>query len=202
MLLFHKLIISLIENLKNREFDGSMYYEVALIAYIIDRLFGEFHEFKFFKHPIIFMGNYISWFEKKFYKDSIFRGILLTFSLLIIVFIVSYFFSLFDNIYVQGFLASFALSSRMLYDAVKDVISNDDIKIKRKKISMLVSRDTSNLSNTGVNKAAIETYGENLSDGVIAPLFYLLCFGIVGAFIYKAINTLDSMVGYRNDKYE
>ena len=202
MLLFHKLIISLIENLKNREFDGSMYYEVALIAYIIDRLFGEFHEFKFFKHPIIFMGNYISWFEKKFYKDSIFRGILLTFSLLIIVFIVSYFFSLFDNIYVQGFLASFALSSRMLYDAVKDVISNDDIKIKRKKIAMLVSRDTSNLSNTGVNKAAIETYGENLSDGVIAPLFYLLCFGIVGAFIYKAINTLDSMVGYRNDKYE
>ncbi len=179
-----------------------MYYEVALIAYIIDRLFGEFHEFKFFKHPIIFMGNYISWFEKKFYKDSIFRGILLTFSLLIIVFIVSFFFSLFDNIYVQGFLASFALSSRMLYDAVKDVISNDDIKIKRKKIAMLVTRDTSNLSNTGVNKAAIETYGENLSDGVVAPLFYLLCFGIVGAFMYKAINTLDSMVGYRNDKYE
>lgn len=179
-----------------------MYYEVALIAYIIDRLFGEFHELKFFKHPIIFIGDYISWFEKKFYKNSIFRGVILTLSLLIIVFIVSFFFSLFDNIFVQGFLASFALSSRMLYDVVKDVISNDDIKIKRKKISMLVSRDTSNLSNTGVNKAAIETYGENLSDGVIAPLFYLLCFGIVGAFMYKAINTLDSMVGYRNDKYE
>jgi adenosylcobinamide-phosphate synthase len=179
-----------------------MYYEVALIAYIIDRLFGEFHELKFFKHPIIFIGDYISWFEKKFYKNSIFRGMILTLSLLIIVFIVSFFFSLFDNIFVQGFLASFALSSRMLYDVVKDVISNDDIKIKRKKISMLVSRDTSNLSNTGVNKAAIETYGENLSDGVIAPLFYLLCFGIVGAFMYKAINTLDSMVGYRNDKYE
>jgi cobalamin biosynthesis protein CobD/CbiB len=52
---------------------------------------------------------------------------------------------------------------------------------------MLVSRDTSNLSNTGVNKAAIETYGENLSDGVIAPLFYLLCFGIVGAFCIKLL---------------
>ena len=51
-------------------------------------------------------------------------------------------------------------------------------------------------------KSRNETYAENLSDGVIAPLFYLLCFGLVGAFVYKAINTLDSMVGYRNTKYE
>ena len=58
------------------------------------------------------------------------------------------------------------------------------------------------MSNSDVNKAAVETYAENLSDGVIAPLFYLVCFGIVGAYIYKAINTLDSMVGYRNEKYE
>ena len=179
-----------------------MYYEVALIGYIIDRLFGEFEDVKFLKHPIILMGNYISWFQKKFYKDSIFRGMLLTLSLVSIVFVISYILSLLDNIFVQGFLASFTLSSKMLYDAVKGVISSEDINIKREKISMLVSRDTSNLTNSGVNKAAVETYGENLSDGVIAPLFYLLCFGIVGAFVYKAINTLDSMVGYRNEKYE
>ena len=84
-------------------------------------------------------------------------------------------------------------------ESVKNILDSDKPK---KAVSMLVSRDTSNLSNTGVNKAAIETYGENLNDGVIAPLFYLLCFGIVGAFMYKAVNTLDSMVGYRNDKYE
>ncbi|HQT36001.1 MAG TPA: CobD/CbiB family cobalamin biosynthesis protein, partial [Sulfuricurvum sp.] len=53
-----------------------------------------------------------------------------------------------------------------------------------------------------INKAAIETYAENLSDGVIAPLFYLLIGGLVGLFVYKAINTLDSMVGYRNERYE
>ncbi|MGE0052149.1 MAG: adenosylcobinamide-phosphate synthase CbiB [Arcobacter sp.] len=179
-----------------------MYYEVALIAYILDRVFREFEELKFFKHPIILMGNYISWFQKYFYKDSIFRGVLLTSSLLFMVFIVSYLLSLFDNILVQGFLASFTLSSKLLYDSVKDVVSSDDINIKREKISMLVSRDTKELSDSDINKAAIETYGENLSDGVIAPLFYLLCFGIVGAFIYKAVNTLDSMVGYRNEKYE
>jgi adenosylcobinamide-phosphate synthase len=181
---------------------NSMFYDVALVAYIIDRIFGEFHNVNFLKHPIIFMGDYISWFQKKFYKDSIFRGILLTISLLIIVFIISYFFSLFDNVLIQGFLASFTLSSKMLYDAVKDVVANDDIESKRYKISMLVSRDTSTLSNSDINKASVETYGENLSDGVIAPLFYLVCFGIVGAYLYKAINTLDSMVGYRNDKYE
>ena len=179
-----------------------MFYEVALIAYIIDRVFGEFEDLKFFKHPIILMGNYISWFQNKFYKDSIFRGILLTSSLLFIVFFISYILSLFDNVLVQGFLASFTISSKMLYDSVKEVISSENLEIKREKISMLVSRDTSNLTNSEVNKAAVETYGENLSDGVIAPLFYLLCFGIVGAFVYKAINTLDSMVGYRNEKYE
>lgn len=179
-----------------------MFYEVALIAYIIDRFFGEFEKVKFFKHPIIFMGDYISWFQKKFYKDSILRGLLLTISLLFIVYVIVSILALIDNVFVQGFLASFALSSKMLYDAVKDVLSNDNIEDKRYKISMLVSRDTSTLSNSDINKASIETYGENLSDGVIAPLFYLLCFGLVGVYLYKAVNTLDSMVGYRNEKYE
>ena len=84
----------------------------------------------------------------------------------------------------------------MLYDAVKDIISNP------KNIKYLVSRDTNELSTSDINKAAVETYAENLSDGVIAPLFYLLLFGLEGAFVYKAINTLDSMVGYRNARYE
>jgi adenosylcobinamide-phosphate synthase len=179
-----------------------MFFEVALIAYIIDMIFSEFQKFKYFKHPIIFMGDYISWFEKRFYKDSIFRGFLLTISLLFVVYIIVSIISMIDNVFVQGLLASFALSSKMLYDAVKDVIANDNIEDKRYKISMLVSRDTTTLSNSDINKASIETYGENLSDGVIAPLFYLLCFGLVGVYLYKAVNTLDSMVGYRNEKYE
>lgn len=179
-----------------------MFFEVALIAYIVDMIFSEFQKLKFLKHPIIFMGEYISWFEKKFYKDSIFRGFLLTISLIFIVYIIVHLISFVDNVFIQGLLASFTLSSKMLYDAVKDVVSSENLEEKKQKISMLVSRDTSTLSNEDINKAAIETYAENLSDGVIAPLFYLLCLGIVGAFVYKAINTLDSMVGYRNAKYE
>ncbi|GGD49098.1 cobalamin biosynthesis protein CobD [Malaciobacter pacificus] len=178
-----------------------MFYSIALFAYIIDFIFAEFPQIKY-KHPIIFMGDYIKWFEKKFYKDSILQGSFLTISLVSIIFIISFFISLIDNVVILGFLASFTISHKMLFDTVKDVISSDKIDIKREKISMLVSRDTSDLSDSDVNKAAIETYAENLSDGVIAPLFYLVCFGIVGAFVYKAINTLDSMVGYRNDRYE
>ena len=178
-----------------------MFYSLALIAYIIDKFFGEFSNIKF-KHPIIFMGDYIKWFEKRFYKDSILQGLILAFSLLSVVFIVVSILSYFDNIFIQGFLASFTISSKMLYDSVKDVISSDNLEVKKQKISMLVSRDTSNMSDSDVNKAAVETYGENLSDGVIAPLFYLVCFGLIGAYLYKAINTLDSMVGYRSEKYE
>lgn len=182
-----------------------MFYSIALIAYIIDNIFGEFEKLKFkspLKHPIVYMGNYISWFGKKFYEDSVLKGGILTASLLFIVYFIISFLASFDNIIFQGFLASFTLASKMLYDSVKDVVADSNLEIKREKIAMLVSRDTSLMNNSDVNKAAIETYAENLSDGVIAPLFYLLCFGIVGAYLYKAINTLDSMVGYRNKKYE
>jgi adenosylcobinamide-phosphate synthase len=84
----------------------------------------------------------------------------------------------------------------MLYDSVREIISHPE------KIRYLVSRDTEDLSPSDIRKAAIETYAENLSDGVIAPLLYLVLFGLPGAFVYKAINTLDSMVGYRNERYE
>ena len=176
-----------------------MYLELLFIAFFIDFIFGEFHIIKTLYHPIILFGNYIKWFEKKFYEDCIFRGFLLTISMLFLVFIVTTALSKIDNIYFQALLCSFTISSKMLYDSVKEVVSSSNPKYA---ISMLVSRDTSQMSESDINKAAIETYAENLSDGVIAPMFYMLFFGIVGAFIYKAINTLDSMVGYRNKRYE
>lgn len=178
-----------------------MYFEIALIAYIIDHIWGEF---KFIRHPVVVMGNYISYFEKKFYKESIFVGALLTLSLLTLVSLISL--TILSALYIAvppfietlilGILASTAIASKMLYDSVKDIIDHPQ------NIKYLVSRDTKELSQSNINKAAIETYAENLSDGVIAPLLYLLCFGILGVFIYKAINTLDSIVGYRNTRYE
>ena len=176
-----------------------MHFEIAMIAYLIDHFFGEFERFKWLKHPIVLMGNYIIWFENRFYKDSVFKGAILSISLILIVLSITLLLSQIDSIILQGILASFALSSKMLYDSVKEIIFAED---KRLAISMLVSRDTNEMSESDINKAAIETYAENLSDGVIAPLFYLILFGLPGAFVYKAVNTLDSMVGYKNEKYK
>lgn len=177
-----------------------MLLEAGLLAYIIDRLFGEFP----IKHPVIFMGDYIKWFEDKFYRDNVLRGVILTITLILITFAIIHSIALYigymPNIYIQTLLfaivASTTISAKMLYESVKDIITNPQ------NIRYLVSRDTKHLSPSDINKASIETYGENLSDGVIAPLFYMILFGLEGAFVYKAINTLDSMVGYRNERYE
>lgn len=171
-----------------------MYFDITLIAYIIDRIFGEF---KYIRHPVVYMGDFIKAYEKRFYKDSIINGMFLTISLVFIVFLITFTITYFiDNIFILGLIASTGIASKMLYESVKDIVQNPE------NIKYLVSRDTKELSSSDINKAAIETYGENLSDGVVAPLFYLILFGIVGLFMYKAINTLDSMVGYRNERYE
>ena len=177
-----------------------MYLEVTLFAYFIDKLFGEFSSLR---HPVVIMGDYIKWFEKQFYQDSIVRGSLLTLTLILIVAIVIALISSIIHLLpwqiellLLSLLASTTIASNMLYHAVKDIVKNPE------HIKYLVSRDTKALSRSDINKAGIETYAENMSDGVIAPLFYLFLFGLEGAFLYKAINTLDSMVGYRNERYE
>ncbi len=178
-----------------------MFIKIGLFAYLIDRVFGEFSSKR---HPVVYMGDYIKWFEDKFYRDSILRGAILTVTLILITFLASHSITIYidymQNIYIQIFLfsivASTTISSKMLYDSVKDITKNP------KNIRYLVSRDTEDLTKSDINKSAIESYAENLSDGVIAPMFYLMLFGIDGAFIYKSINTLDSMVGYRNSRYE
>jgi len=148
----------------------------------------------------------ISFFEKRYYKDSIFRGFLLVcFVLGLVGFMVgsiSLFLtelSIYINVIVSSIIASIFIAHRMLYDSVNAILNAKD---KQEAIAMLVSRDTAGMSESDVYKAAIETYAENLSDGVVAPLFYLLLFGLPGIVLYKAVNTMDSMVGYRNEKYE
>jgi len=174
----------------------------ALAAYLIDMVFGEFAV----RHPVVFMGDFISWFERRFWRDSVFLGGVLAVTLIFLSVGVSCLF-----LYAVGFLpyyaafiltaivASTLIAGNMLYSSVKSALYAKD---KRAALSMLVSRDTANLSESDANKALIETYAENLSDGVIAPLFYLCLFGLPGIAAYKAISTLDSMVGYRTPQYE
>jgi len=176
---------------------------VAFFALLIDRIFGEF---SFIKHPVILIGELIETFEANFYKDSILRGFWLVSFVIVVVsifsFAISFYLELCNSIIntlVSSLIASLFIAHKMLYDSVKDILTCRD---KKEAISMLVSRDVEPMSESDIYKASIETYAENLSDGVIAPLFYLLLFGLPGIIIYKSINTLDSMVGYKNEKYK
>jgi adenosylcobinamide-phosphate synthase len=102
------------------------------------------------------------------------------------------------------YLVSSTLAHRELRDSAQLVIESvrdGAFEASRKKLSMIVGRDTENLSQQGVLRATIETLAENLSDGIVAPIFYLAIGGLPLAMAYKAINTLDSMVGYKNERY-
>lgn len=85
--------------------------------------------------------------------------------------------------------------------AVESALEAGDVEGARRAVSMIVGRDTDRLDAGGICRAAVETVAENTSDGVIAPLFWMGLFGAVGGFFYKAVNTMDSMIGYRNEKY-
>lgn len=175
---------------------------LALAAYLLDRFVGEFPV----THPVVWMGRYITWFEKHFYADSIVRGGLLVLSLLGVVYgtvwlLLAGFAWLPEwvGFIVTALLASTGIAFNMLGASVRGVLEADDPKAA---VAMLVSRDTERMSGSDVNKALVETYAENLNDGVVAPLFWLLVAGLPGIALYKAVNTLDSMVGYRSERYE
>ena len=98
----------------------------------------------------------------------------------------------------------YCLAGKTLINEVRNVFValNTSTEEGRRQVARIVGRDTSNLSSQEIRKAALETLSENLSDGVIAPLFWFALLGVPGMFAYKMINTLDSMIGYKNERYK
>jgi adenosylcobinamide-phosphate synthase len=187
-----------------------------IIGYTLDTLFGD--PYLFFPHPIVLIGRSISFMEKKlrplFSKDKggeRICGLFLTLSVTLISFLITVGLGLLAKrlgtaamLAFESFVCFQMLAQKTLKDeAIKvyKTLLTGDIDLARKQIAMLVGRDTEHLSTTDVTKATIETVAENTSDGVIAPLLYFAIGGAPAAVLYKAINTLDSMVGYKNDKY-
>lgn len=102
------------------------------------------------------------------------------------------------------FLASFYPAQRSLYQhvaAVADALEKNDIMKARHEVSMIVGRKTTNLNEAEISRAAIESLSENFSDGIVAPLFWLFTGGFIGATLYKATNTADSVIGHKNERY-
>ena len=113
-------------------------------------------------------------------------------------------FSTIARIAVESILCYYMLAARCLRnesEKVRKAAADGDIEGARKAVSMIVGRDTEVLDEAGILRAAVETVAENTSDGVTAPLFYMALGGGVGGCLYKAANTMDSMLGYKNEKY-
>lgn len=109
------------------------------------------------------------------------------------------------GIIIEGFLASVLLAQRSLYQhvaRVRDAFTEGGLPAARKAVSMIVGRDPDRLDEAGVARAAIESTAENFSDGIAAPIFWLSVCGLPGLIAYKAINTADSMIGHRSERYE
>lgn len=186
----------------------------CFIGYILDLIIGDPY---WIYHPIRLVGNLISLCEKLFRKiTNSFKGLYIAGIFLVIivcgistgiVFVLNNFAyktNLYLGLAVDSIFCYFILATKSLKTEsmkVYDKLAEKDLEGSRKAVSMIVGRDTQNLSEAGVIKATVETVAENLSDGVIAPLFYLMIGGSTLGTLYKAINTMDSMVGYKNDKY-
>nr|WP_256371193.1 MULTISPECIES: adenosylcobinamide-phosphate synthase CbiB [unclassified Fusibacter] len=105
---------------------------------------------------------------------------------------------------IEALLVYQLLATRCLYDEgarILKVIASDDLKKAQEEIGYLVSRDTGSLTMQDIKKAAVETLTENITDAIVAPVFYYALFGLTGIVVYKAINTMDSMIAYKNDRY-
>ncbi|MBR3044049.1 MAG: cobalamin biosynthesis protein CobD [Oscillospiraceae bacterium] len=165
-------------------------------------------------HPIRWIGNLIAkteTFIRKHLKNLRLGGFLLAVTVLLIsgavpavLLAVCYKIHTVLGVVAESIMICYLLAARSLRDeSMKVCISaeNGDTEAARKAVSMIVGRDTVRLDEAGILRAAVETVAENASDGVTAPMFYIAFGWAVGGFLYKAANTMDSMIGYRNEKY-
>lgn len=161
-------------------------------------------------HPIVWFGKAISWCEHKFnrgtrrkLKGAVCAILLIALAYLLPVWILSAIGNVWVNIVIQALLIFYCLAGTTLIKEVKQVFKalEESIEKGRVQVGRIVGRDTSSLSAQEIRTAALETLAENLSDGVIAPLFWYALLGVPGMIAYKMINTLDSMIGYRNERY-
>lgn len=182
-----------------------------LIASILDFIIGDPYSFP---HPVKLMGRIIS-FEDRFFrkiaknKNLKLMGLLIVLINISLGFIIPYFLLKWvKNIQwlyhiINIYLIYSCIASRCLhFEAFKVVHAlKESLEQGRKRLSYIVGRDTTKLSEEEIIKATIETVAENTSDGVIAPLLYIMILGAPGGLMYKFVNTMDSMLGYMNEKY-
>ena len=184
-----------------------------LVGWFLDLIFGDPSKLP---HPIVWFGKSIAFFEHRLNKGSHrkLKGALVAIGLIVSVFVITYlirhYLNLLPSITGRGWVlvfdsifVFFCLAGTTLIREVREVFLAVDRSLEegRQQVARIVGRDTTELSAQEVRTAALETLAENLSDGVIAPLFWFAILGVPGMLTYKMINTLDSMIGYKTERY-
>ena len=175
-----------------------------LIGWVLDLLFGDPPRLP---HPVVWFGKAIAFCEHRFNRGSHrkLKGAVIAIGLIVGIFILtSFLISSFSHFLISAVLIFYCLAGTTLIREVRQVFLALDRSLEegRTQVARIVGRDTSDLSAQEVRTAAIETLAENLSDGVIAPLFWLAVLGVPGMVAYKMVNTLDSMIGYKTERYK
>ena len=190
--------------------ESTMTTLICTFAILIDRLLGDP---KKWTHPVVWIGQLISALDKWLNKGAMRKlkgfvcvGIVLLATGVVVgsIVYVSYRVHWIIGIGVEDVLISLALAQKSLEEAamrVYNALQKEDFPEAREKLGWIVGRDTAHLDEPEIVRGVVETVSENTSDGVTAPLFYALLFGATGAWVYKAINTMDSMIAYKNERY-
>ena len=181
-----------------------------IIGFLLDALIGDPHRLP---HPIRWFGSTITFWEKRLNRGSHrkLNGVIMSVVLIVFVWAILFFglkliepseitYLIVSSILVFYGLANHSLISEAL--KVERKLSGEGLDAGRKQLSFIVGRETSNLNENQIRTAVLETLAENLSDGVIAPLFYYAIGGIPLMFAYKMVSTLDSMIGYKSERYK
>ena len=182
------------------------------IGFVLDMILGDPYSLP---HPIRLIGRLIAALEKamrkRFPEKERLGGTLTAIIVLLLstavplgILIVCYKVNVWLGAAVEGIFCYYLLAAKCLKkESIKVYRANEekDVEKARQAVSMIVGRDTKPLDEKGIIKAAVETVAENTSDGVTAPMFYIMLGGGAAGFFYKAANTMDSMIGYKNDKY-
>lgn len=187
----------------------------GIIAFLIDTIIGD-PRTKY--HPVVLMGKLIALLEHCFYRadDSDNKKFVMGIMLVIITLLISYEVAAaimllsyqlpfsWGSAAVGGLLLSFTISPNSLAKAGKGIYAlliMGELTEAREKVGWIVGRDTKDLDDAEIARATIETIAENTVDGIIAPLFFFVLGGVPLAVLYRAANTMDSMIGYKNEKY-
>ena len=185
-----------------------MFILPLLLGYLLDLIFGDPERLP---HPIVWFGKLISWGEHRLNRGQhrMAKGAVMSVAYILLVFFVLWgLIRLVPNAILWCFLNTiiifYCLAGTTLIREVRNVFLalDESLEAGRKQVARIVGRDTSELTAQEVRTAALETLAENLSDGVIAPLFWLAVLGVPGMVAYKMVNTLDSMIGYRTERYK